>query len=257
MPTGARAKPHAPDHGDLAGGWDGNNRRADRKALAVAEQRRQGPNHRSGRGILPPGPGRPAAPPRAGRFWNGCTKASRCEPAAARSSHRLAAETGAARQTVAVTEQIRRADTEPEADMLAEHTPVQIRRSGAMVPVQSLRAGDVLYDPLSDDHVEILGIFGCCSLEAQGLLFGVAQGRLGPGCPTHGLALSRRRPILVPGAPEGNEDQPRLGPPTAQRIGIPLPEDAMLFAIFPERDRFMMSCGFCLRVLAPCPSHLH
>ncbi|WP_418024581.1 hypothetical protein ACNKFW_01635 [Paracoccus sp. TD-10] len=225
----------------------------------MAEQRRQGPNPRSGRTILPFGARtrRPAAPPRAGRCWIGCFDTSRCEPVAAPRSHRLGAASDAAWRTAAGREQIRKGDTEPEATMLAEHIPVQVRRSGTMVPVQSLRVGDMLFDPLSGDHVEILDIFCNCSPDMPGLLFGIAQGRLGSGRSSHGVAVSLHWQVPVPGMPDGDENPACLDRPTAARLDIRLPEDATLFAIFPERDCFMMSCGFCLRVLAPYPSPLH
>jgi hypothetical protein len=134
--------------------------------------------------------------------------------------------------------------------MIAKGMPVQIRRSGTSVPVERLEIGDLVYDPLIDNYIEIIDILSRKTTGLGDALTLLPAGRLGPDKPRRDLLVSRQQPIgriarLDSTAPA------RLEFEAACRLGEEHMVPSLLFALFCERPGCISVAGAVLRVFDP------
>lgn len=134
--------------------------------------------------------------------------------------------------------------------MIARDMPVQIRRCGTMVPVQNLAIGDLVYDPLSDNYIEIIDILSRETSLLAHRLARLPAGRLGQGLPRQDVFVSRSQPVAFTGRAEGR-GAARLDFGAAHQIGDEMRLNTVLFAVLPERPGCINVAGAILRLLDP------
>lgn len=134
--------------------------------------------------------------------------------------------------------------------MIAEDMPVQIRRCGTTVPVQRLVIGDLLYDPLCDNYIEIHDILSRGSAGLGHALTRIRAGRLGRDRPRQDILLSRRQPVALSDR-TGAAGPARVGFGAALHLGEELRLETRLFALFPERPGCISVAGAILRLIDP------
>jgi len=118
--------------------------------------------------------------------------------------------------------------------MIGQGMPVQIRRCGTSVLVERLSIGDVLYDPLADNYVEIVDILSRDSTRLGDQLARIRAGQFGRDCPRQDVILSRHQPVAYPDRAHGSGPY-RLEFGAAHQLGEELRMKTNLFALFPER----------------------
>jgi hypothetical protein len=134
--------------------------------------------------------------------------------------------------------------------MIAKGMPVQIRRSGTSVPVERLEIGDLVYDPLIDNYIEIIDILSRKTTRLGDALTLLPAGQLGMDMPRRDLLVSRQQPIgriarLNTSAPA------RLEFEAACHLGEECRVPSLLFALFCERPGCISVAGAMLRVFDP------
>lgn len=134
--------------------------------------------------------------------------------------------------------------------MIARDMPVQIRRCGTMVPVQNLAIGDLVYDPVCDNYIEIIDILSRETSRLAHRLARLPAGRLGPGLPRQDVLVSRSQPVAFTER-AGGTGPVRLDFGAAHQIGEELRLSTVLFAVLPERPGCINVAGAILRLLDP------
>ncbi len=122
--------------------------------------------------------------------------------------------------------------------MIALGMRVQIRRGGAAIPVERLEIGDLIYDPLRDNYLEICDLLSRESGPPGHALIRIAAGAQGPGRPARDLLVSPQQPVatVAPQPAELSRPEVRLVPAT--RVGTPFRQPTRLFVVIPERTGF-------------------
>lgn len=139
--------------------------------------------------------------------------------------------------------------------MIARDMPVQIRRGGTMVPVQKLAIGDVVYDPICDNYVEIIDILSRETSRLTHRLALLPAGRFGAGFPRQDVLVSRSQPVGFTRRPQG-QGLPQLHFGAAHQLGEELRLNTVLFAVLPDRPGCINVGGAILRLLDPMESGL-
>lgn len=134
--------------------------------------------------------------------------------------------------------------------MIAKGMPVQIRRSGTSVAVERLEIGDLVYDPLADNYIELIDILSRRSSLLATPLARLHTDMLGQGRPRRDLLLSRYQMVMV------STSSCSLRPASlefeaAYRLGEEDRSATTLFALFLERTGCISVGGVVLRAFDP------
>lgn len=131
--------------------------------------------------------------------------------------------------------------------MIAEHMPVQIRRCGTTVPVQRLVIGDLLYDPLCDNYIEIVDILSRDTQRLKHRLARIRSGQLGGDAPRQDVILSQHQAVACVGRsqPRGSH---RLDFGAACDLGEEYRVETRLYALFAERPGCICVAGAVLQL---------
>lgn len=131
--------------------------------------------------------------------------------------------------------------------MIGFGMPVQVRRCGTSVAVEQLVIGDLVYDPLSDNYIELVDILSRGTAALGNRLVRLRADVLRPGCPSRDVLVSRQQCIGV-ATRTSAPDPMRLEFRPAHRLGEEVGVPTRLFALFPERSGCISVAGMLLQV---------
>lgn len=134
--------------------------------------------------------------------------------------------------------------------MIAKGMPVQIRRSGTSVAVERLEIGDLLYDPLADNYIELVDILSRHSSLLSSPLIRLRKDMLGQGRGQRDLLISRYQMVMV-STGANSSGQACLDFEAACNLGEEDRDATTLFALFLERTACISVGGFILRAFDP------
>ena len=138
--------------------------------------------------------------------------------------------------------------------MIATGMPVQIRRCGTSIMVDRLGIGDLVYDPVCDNYLEIVDILSRATAPLDHRLVRLRAGSLGTGRPSRDLLVSRQQPVGTV-APQGVAGPVRFGFGAARHLGEEVRIPSRLFALFAERPGCICVAGALLQVQDPAALH--
>lgn len=131
--------------------------------------------------------------------------------------------------------------------MIAQGMQIQIRRCGTTIPVERLVIGDVVYDPFTDNYLEIVDILSRSSASVSHQLTRLRKGVLGKDVPAQDLVVSRHQAVAYL---QKAHDGKRLcmDVTAAHRLGEAIHYPTKLFALFPESTGFARVAGSVLKL---------
>lgn len=134
--------------------------------------------------------------------------------------------------------------------MIAKGMPVQIRRSGTTVAVERLEIGDLVYDPLADNYIELVDILSRHSSLLPTPIVRLRTDMLGLGRPRRDLLISRYQMVMVSTGSCASRPA-SLEFEAACRLGEEDRCATTLFALFLERTGCISVDGIILRTFDP------
>lgn len=132
--------------------------------------------------------------------------------------------------------------------MISRGMPIQVRRCGTSVRVEHLSIGDIVYDPVRDNYLEIVDILSRDTTRLGNRLVRLSADSLTRNRPSSDLFISPQQIVGVPqkGHPAGHG---WLKPEPACKLGEEVDILCELFAIFTENSGWICAAGVLLEVL--------